>query len=130
MKNPFKKLNLVDTATNLLAGAGVNIAVDYAMENVDALASVKEYADWIKVGVGVLGGTMVSNKIIRQGLDGLATVGATSLAKSFIGTESESAETPAGLPQGTIGRLRVGQGAFRRNRRVAGLGVPSAVISK
>ena len=128
MKNPFKKLNLVDTATNLLAGAGVNIAVDYAMENVDALASVKEYADWIKVGVGVLGGTMVSNKIIRQGLDGLATVGATSLAKSFIGTESESAA--AGLPQGTIGRLRVGQGAFRRNRRVAGVGVPSAVISK
>ena len=120
MKNPFKKLNLVDTATNLLAGAGVNIAVDYAMENVEALASVKEYADWIKVGVGVLGGTMISNKIIRQGLDGLATVGATSLVKSYIPTET--AEPAAGLPNGMIGRLRAGQRSFRRPiRKVAGV---------
>ena len=115
MKNPFKKSNIVDTLINVGIGGGANVAMDYAVENIDALKSLGETTtNLIKIGVGVLAGTMVSNKYLRAAADGVATVGASNLVKSYIAPT-------AGLPEGTIGRLRMGQRGFRRaTRRVAG----------
>lgn len=84
MKNPFKKSSITDTLINVGVGGAANAAMDYAVANVSALASVAEYTNYIKLGVGVIGGTMVSGKIARAAFDGLATVGASDLIKSFI----------------------------------------------
>lgn len=112
MKNPFKKSSITDTLINVGVGGAANAAMDYAVANVEALASLGETTvNLIKIGVGALGGSMVSSKVARAGFDGLATVGASDLIKSYI--------TPAAPASGApfIGRVRAGQRGFRVARK-------------
>lgn len=122
MKNPFKKSSITDTLINVGVGGAANAAMDYAVANVDALASVASYANYIKLGVGVLGGTMISGKVARAAFDGLATVGASDIIKELI-TPAASADPTSGAP--FIGRVRTGQRGFRVARKgaVRGAGV-------
>lgn len=134
MKNPFKKQSIIDTAINVGIGGVANVAMDYVFNSVDALASVAEYKNWIKVGVGILGGTMVSKKWARAATDGIATVGVSELVGQLITPTADNASGSAGLPSGTIGAIRrrtMGQRGFINRRQVAGVGVPAtAVVSK
>lgn len=132
MKNPFKKQSIIDTAINVGVGGAANVGMDYVFANVDALASLSDTVkNGIKIGVGVIGGTMVSNKWARAAADGIATVGVSNLVSSLIEGNTEPAN---GLPQGTIGAIRrrsMGQRGFINRRQVAGVGVPAtAVVSK
>ena len=117
MKNPFKKSSITDTLVNVGIGGAANAAMDYAVANVSALASVAEYANYIKLGVGVLGGTMVSGKVARAAFDGLATVGASDIIKELIAGTTESSSAPTeGLPFIGATRRRMGQRGFRSVR--------------
>lgn len=129
-KNPFKKQSIVDTLTNVGIGGAANVAIDYAVDNVEALASLDATTiNAIKIGVGVLGGTMTTNKMIRAAVDGIATVGVSNLVKGLMNdttiSSSDSTESTAGLPAGTIGRVKPGNpyyGARRvRPARVSGI---------
>lgn len=137
MKNPFKQLNLVDTASNLVLGGGANVAMNVAVSKIDALAGLsKSTVDWIKVGVGVLGGVVFKNKYARQAFDGLATVGASEIVSEWADSlgVTDPVTPTTGLPKGTVGRLvEMGQRDFirRYKKKVAGVGnATSAVISK
>lgn len=118
MKNPFSKSSITDTLINVGLGGAANAAMDYAVANVDALASVAQYTNYIKLGVGVLGGTMIKGKVARAAFDGLATVGASDIIKELI---TPAAAAPAsGVP--FIGRVRAGQRGYVNRRGVRGTG--------
>lgn len=121
MKNPFKKSNIMDTVVNVGIGGAANAAADYAMAQIDQLASLEDSTkNYIKVGVGVLGGSMVSNKYLRAAVDGIATVGVSNIVNGLI--SGATTQAASGLPKGTIGRLRPGNRYFARGgRRVAGV---------
>lgn len=126
MKNPFKKQSIIDTVVNVGIGGGANVAIDYLVDSVDMLKSVSStYINAGKIVLGAFAGTMLKNKYARAAADGVATVGAANLVSSFI-TGSSATETPAttaGLAPGTIGRLHLGNKAYRRGvRGVAGAG--------
>ncbi len=125
MKNPFKKQSVIDTLVNVGIGGAANVAFDYAAAKIDAIASLESTTkNAIKIGIGVLGGTMIRNKYARAAVDGIATVGVSNLVASYITDTPEAAASASGLPYGTIsgvGRLRLGQRGFRRGR-VAGVG--------
>lgn len=117
MKNPFKKSSITDTLVNVGIGGAANAAMDYAVANVSALAGVAEYTNYIKLGVGVFGGTMISSKVARAAFDGLATVGASDIIKELIAGTTESAPAPTeGLPFIGATRRRMGQRGFRSVR--------------
>ena len=127
MKNPFKKSSIIDTVTNVAVGGAANVAMDYALNSigetigVDLSAGTTKHA--VKIAVGALAGSMISNKYARVAFDGIATVGAADLIDSLVNGEATTTTTttaPAGLPEGTIGRIRMGQRGFRRGR-VAGI---------
>ena len=121
MKNPFNKSSITDTLINVGLGGAANAAMDYAVANVDALASVAAYTNYIKLGVGVLGGTMIKGKVARAAFDGLATVGASDIIKELITPEpADPTKTPSGVP--FIGRVRAGQRGFRSARGTRGTG--------
>jgi len=130
-KLSFKKSGMIDTATAVLIGAAGNAVMDMAVEKVEALSSLPEnVVDLIKVGVGVLGGSISANKYVHQATDGVAVVGASNIVKSVIdGTfklsnddKKEGGENgSSGLRPGTIGRVRAGNRSFMRRGRVAGL---------
>ena len=135
MKNPFKKSSIIDTVVNVGVGGAANVAMDYAIASVDALASLGETTkNVVKIALGAVAGSMISNKYARAAFDGIATVGAANLVSGYInGTDAAPAadDAPAsGLPFGTIGKAyRLGQRGFRR--RVSGVGTPAnAVMSK
>lgn len=123
MKNPFKKSSITDTLVSVGIGGAANAAMDYAVANVSALASVADYTNYIKLGVGVLGGTMISGKVARAAFDGLATVGASDIIKELI-AGSKTADpndvtdptTLKGLPFIGATRRRMGQRGFRSVR--------------
>lgn len=110
MKNPFKKSSIIDTLVNVGVGGAANAAMDYAVANVDALASVAGYKNYIKLGLGVLGGTMINGKVARAAFDGLATVGASDIIEDLI-----TPKPTTGAP--FIGRVRAGQRGFRDARK-------------
>lgn len=122
-KNPFKKKGITDTLINVGIGGAANVAMDYVVSSVEALRSLdSKTINAIKIGVGVLGGTMTTNKMVRAAVDGIATVGVSNLVASLMdGTTSTSGT--AGIPNGTIGAFRLGNRNFvkRGNRRVSGL---------
>ena len=119
MKNPFKKSSIVDTVINVGVGGAANVAMDYAVENIDALKSLGlTTVNIIKIGVGAVVGSMVNNKYARAAADGLATVGASDLIKSYITDGSTS-----GVPFMGTGRIHPGQRGFRVARKsVRGMG--------
>lgn len=122
-KNPFKKKGITDTLINVGIGGAANVAMDYVVSSVEALSSLdSKTINAIKIGVGVLGGTMTTNKMVRAAVDGIATVGVSNLVASLMdGTTSTSGT--AGIPNGTIGAFRLGNRNFvkRGNSRVSGL---------
>lgn len=122
-KNPFKKKGITDTLINVGIGGAANVAMDYVVSSVESLSSLgPKTINAIKIGVGVLGGTMTTNKMVRAAVDGIATVGVSNLVASLMdGTTSTSGT--AGIPNGTIGAFRLGNRNFvrRGNRRVSGL---------
>ena len=129
-KNPFKKKGITDTLINVGIGGAANVAMDYVVSSVESLSSLDpKTINAIKIGVGVLGGTMTTNKMVRAAVDGIATVGVSNLVASLMdGTTSTSTSTPktaGGIPNGTIGAFRFGNRNFvkRGNRSVSGLNV-------
>lgn len=117
MKNPFKKSSIIDTVVNVGVGGAANVAMDYAFGKVDFLASLGATTkNAVKVAAGALGGAMISNKYARAAFDGIAVVGASELISSLLPTSETT-----GLPEGTIGRVRLGQRGFARRARVAGV---------
>lgn len=123
-KNPFKKQGIIDTLTNVGIGGAANVAMDYLVDSVDSLKTMDSTTiNAIKIGVGVLGGTMTTNKMIRAAVDGIAVVGVSNLVQGLIGDTGSSSVSSgsgsdksglAGLPGGTIGRLRLGNRYFRK----------------
>lgn len=122
MKNPFKKSSITDTLVNVGIGGAANAAMDYAVESGLVPASAAEYTNYIKLGVGVLGGTMISGKVARAAFDGLATVGASDIIKELIAGTTEDPKDPTdpttlkGLPFIGATRRRMGQRGFRSVR--------------
>lgn len=122
-KNPFKKKGITDTLINVGIGGAANVAMDYVVSSVEALSSLdSKTINAIKIGVGVLGGTMTTNKMVRAAVDGIATVGVSNLVASLMDGTTSTSRT-AGIPNGTIGAFRLGNRNFvrRGNRRVSGL---------
>lgn len=118
MKNLFKKSNILDTVINVGVGGAANVAIDYAFAQIDALASLGDTTkNAIKIAAGAVAGSMVGNRYARAAADGVATVGAANLIASYI---PETTKAASGLPEGTIGCIRLGQRGFRRGR-VAGV---------
>lgn len=130
-KNPFKKKGIIDTLTNVGIGGAANVAVDYAVSNIEALQELDATTiNAIKIGVGVLGGTMTNNKFIRAAVDGIAVVGVSNLVQSLVsdsttttgGSTSAAQAAMSGIPVNTIGRVRLGNKAYpRRAHRVSGI---------
>ena len=111
----FNKKMALTTAKNVVIGGAANAAVDAAVQSVEAFSSIKEidpmYVNLGKIALGAAVGAMTSNSWARAAADGLATVGASDLAKSAI--EKYITPKPAtGVP--FIGRVRMGQRGFRR----------------
>lgn len=118
-KNPFKKQSIVDTVVNVGVGGAANVAIDYAVNQVDA---IKGLGDTVinagKIVLGAVIGSMVSNKYLRAACDGVATVGVSNLVSGMM----EETTAPGGLPYGTIGRVRPGNRAYKRvSPRVSGV---------
>lgn len=126
-KNPFKKQAIMDTLTNVGIGGAANVAADYIVESVDALATAEAtYINAGKIALGAIVGSMSTNKMLRAACDGIATVGVANLVKSYMDpTESKGGEGggegTSGLRAGTIGRVRMGNRGFRRARRIGGV---------
>lgn len=116
-KNPFKKQGIIDTAINVAVGGAANVAMDYAVGAIDALRSLSATTiNAIKIGVGVLGGTLTTNKMIHAATDGIAVVGVSNLVKGLMdSTEAAPATATSGLPRGTVGRPSLGNRSYRRH---------------
>ena len=98
MKNPFKKSSIVDTVVNIGLGGAANAAMDYVVESVPTLQSLGETTtNIVKIGVGAVAGSMLTNKYARAAADGLAVVGASDLIKGYI----QGKTTPAPGGEGT-----------------------------
>ena len=114
MKNVFKKNNVVDTAINVGIGAVANIAVDYAISAIDTENALEPmYVNGGKFLVGVVGSTMIGEKMVKAALDGVAVVGLSNLVNDLMNSDSTSGGSngtregaTAGVPRGTIGRVR------------------------
>lgn len=125
MKNPFKKQGIVDSLVNVGVGGAANVAMDYAfgmIPQVSALSATVKNA--IKIGVGVLGGSMTTNKYIRAAVDGIATVGVSNIVAGYV---NGTPEAPAGL-QETIGAARRRAGNAMYRKRVSGCGTVNEVL--
>lgn len=113
MKKVFKKDNVVDTAIRVGVGSVANIAVDYAVSAIDTdNAWDPMYVNGGKFLVGVVGSTMVGEKMVKAAMDGIAVVGLSNLVNSLITGDSTTTtpttptESTSGVPRGTIGRVR------------------------
>lgn len=117
MKKLFNTKNITDTAINLAIGGGANVAMDYAVSEVEALKTLSaDTVNYIKIGVGVLAGSMTGNKYLRAAADGVATVGVSNLIAGMINGESTD-----GVPENMVGAIRMGNRRFARRRSVAGV---------
>lgn len=132
-KNPFKKQSIMDTMINVGVGGAANVAIDYVVDQVEAIKALGDTTiNAAKIVLGSIAGSMVSSKVLRAATDGIATVGVSNLVKGLITGDSATnagAEAASGLPYGTIGRVRLGNRAYRRASRVSGLNA-SAVMGK
>lgn len=130
-KNPFKKQSIMDTMINVGVGGAANVAIDYVVDQVEAIKALGDTTiNAAKIVLGSVAGSMVSNKILRAATDGIATVGVSNLVKGLItGDSSVTPDTDAtsGLPYGTIGRVRPGNRAYRRANKVSGVGASSVM---
>ena len=126
----FNAKSAIATATSMaVAGAG-SAVVDWALAKYDVLPA--EGGDTAvqagKIVVGAIGGSMIKNQIAKSVFDGIATVAAAKLVAGMLpdgdadkgDADKGGALQTTGLPDGTIGRIRLGQRGFRRGR-VAGM---------
>ena len=110
----------MDTLTNVGVGGAANVAIDYAVSNIDALAGVDPtYINVGKIAIGAIGGAMSKNKLVRAAVDGIAVVGVSNLVAGLINSE-ETTPATAGLSKGTIGRPMLGNRKYVR-RHVSGI---------
>ena len=127
-KNPFKKQSIIDTVVNVGIGGAANVAIDYVVDQVDAIKSLGDTTvNIMKIAAGAVVGSMVSDKFARAAADGVATVGVSNLIAGLM--KDESTEVTSGLPYGTIGRVRPGNRAYRRAHKVSGVNA-GAVMGK
>jgi len=132
----MKKFNIKSAGSTALAyavGGAANAGMDYAVENVEFLKGLTPSAlGLIKIAVGVAGRSFFKQSIVEQAADGVGIAGAGDVLKEIMaGTFSltsddsnSGSETTAGLPKGTIGRIRrtAGNRAFMRaGRKVSGI---------
>ncbi len=130
-KNPFKKSSIIDTVVNVGVGGAANVAIDYVVNQVEAIKSLGDTTvNMLKIAAGAVVGSLVSNKIARAAADGVATVGVSNL---IAGLMDETAQPTGDLPRGTIsGRVIPGNRAYRRaaaRGKVSGVDT-SAVMGK
>lgn len=129
-KNPFKKSSIIDTVVNVGIGGAANVAIDYVVNQVEAIQSLGDTTiNAMKIAAGALVGSMVTDKFARAAADGVATVGVSNLIAGLMADDASPA--PAnGLPYGTIaGRVRPGNRAYRRAHKVSGVNA-GAVMGK
>lgn len=127
-KNPFKKQSIIDTVVNVGIGGAANVAIDYVVNQVDAIKSLGDTTvNALKIVAGAAVGSMVSNKVARAAADGVATVGVSNLIAGLMADETPSSDGTSGLPYGTIGRVRLGNRAFRRAHKVSGVNAGSVM---
>ena len=131
-KNPFKKSSITDTIINVGIGGAANVAIDYVVSQVEAIQSLGDTTiNALKIAAGSLVGSMVKNKIARAACDGVATVGVSNLVAGLLEgtgeTKPSEADPTSGLPYGTIGRVRLGNKAYRRAARVSGCNAGSVM---
>lgn len=115
----FKKFNtksVIATGTAVLAAGAGSAVADWLLAKYDVIPA--EYAEYTNVGkvlIGAVAGSMMTNQIAKSAFDGIATVGAANLVAGWLPTETKEPAAPAaGLPEGTIGRIRMGQKGFRK----------------
>lgn len=130
-KNPFKKSSIIDTVVNVGVGGAANVAIDYVVNQVEAIKSLGDTTiNALKIAAGAVVGSMVSNKIARAAADGVATVGVSNLIAGLMAEPASGMpEGTIGLPHGTISRVVPGNRAYRRAHRVSGVEA-SAVMGK
>lgn len=130
MKNPFKKQSIMDTIVNVGIGGAANVAIDYVVSQVEAIQSLGDTTiNALKIAGGAVVGSMVSNKMARAAADGVATVGVSNLIAGLMAeTTPGNGEGSSGLPYGTIGRVRLGNRAYRRSRRPGVAGVATSSV--
>lgn len=129
-KNPFKKQSIMDTVVNVGIGGAANVAIDYVVSQVEAIQSLGDTTiNALKIAAGAVVGSMVSSKMARAAADGVATVGVSNLIAGLMAdSETPSPSPGAGaLPYGTIGRVRLGNRAYRRANRVSGVNAGSVM---
>lgn len=127
-KNPFKKQSIIDTVVNVGIGGAANVAIDAVVGQFEAIQSLGDTTiNALKIAAGAIVGSMVTDKFARAAADGVATVGVSNLIAGLMA--DEPTEAPKGLPYGTIGRVRLGNRAYRRARKVSGVNA-GAVMGK
>lgn len=127
----FKSFNtksaIATGTTVLVAGAGSAVA-DWLLAKYDVIpADYQQYTNIGKVIVGAVAGSMIKNQIAKSAFDGIATVGAANLVAGWL---PEGTKATEGLPEGMIGKLRMGQRGFRRAAVRGVNATPSALMSK
>ena len=119
----FNTKSAIATATSMVVAGAGSAVVDWALAKYDVLpASWGDTAVQAgKIVVGAIGGSMIKNQIAKSVFDGIATVASAKLVAGMLPEgENGGALQTTGLPEGTIGRIRLGQRGFRRGR-VAGM---------
>lgn len=104
-KNLFNTKNLIDGMINIGVGGAANVAIDKIIDSIEMETPLE--ADTINLGkfvLGVVGSSMVSNKIVKAAMDGVATVGISNYVSTMLADTGTT--TTAGLPNGMIGRPR------------------------
>ena len=123
MKKLFRKQNVIDTALSVGLGGVANVGVDYALAQIPQLATVDEkYVNLGKFAVGVIGSTMVSNRYVKDAMNGVAVVGISNFAKTMI----DGSASIEGVPQQTVGRVGRRMPLRGRNRMRGKMGVSAS----
>lgn len=127
-KNPFKKSSIIDTVVNVGIGGAANVAIDYVVNQVEAIQSLGDTTiNALKIAAGAIVGSMVTDKFARAAADGVATVGVSNLIAGLM-SEDETPAPANGLPYGTIsGRVVPGNRAYRRAKKVSGVNASSVM---
>ena len=130
MKNPFKKQNVMDTIVTVGLGGAANVAIDAVVDGYNESATTPVDDVYVHAGkfvIGAIGSAMVENRYAKAALDGVGVVGASNLITYLM--EDKPTKKPetktAGIPYGTIGRIKTPNAGYasrmRRSGRVAGI---------
>lgn len=134
-KNPFKKQNVMDTVVTVGLGGAANVAIDAVVDSYNESATTPVDDVYVHAGkfiVGAIGSAMVGNRYAKAALDGVGVVGASNLIAYLMDDtkkpkKKEPTKEPptAGIPYGTVGRVRTANAGYarrmRRSGRVAGI---------